>query len=488
MPRLKPASFLVLTLLASSIVLADDPPKTPVQVPVPPPNAPAGEDETKPLPPVAIPDDPPPHEGALFDLPQTIEPPDIIVVEVLEASPGRPITGERLVRPDGTISLGFYGTIHVRGLTIRQAKIKVVRHMREFLNDEVLGLMQFVPFQPVPEEPPAEEVKPLPPGTRNPLDPDRKMEKKPEGQPAEPPPGEKKPEGDAKPQEKRDGRLSASRIRPGGTLVRGTRQGRAVTGHGIGRRLAMQEPKPPAQELPKQEEMVDKEPIHVDGVWRETSPADTLRVFVDVTAYNSKFYFVQGDVHSPGRLAFTGGETVLDALNYAGGLIPISEPTDIHLYRPARGGKPAKDYKIDLAAIHKGVATANLQLFPNDRLVVGRNPIVQRTTDLDRAAAPINSVLNTILQYSFTARSLAVINVPPSSGSGAGQVKIGGQNMPLGVADPTLMSPAQRDAMLKEWYEFLWSVSSKEGGAMVDEKAFRDALLKKLTPTPEPKQ
>jgi polysaccharide biosynthesis/export protein len=35
---------------------------------------------------------------------------------------------------------------------------------------------------------------------------------------------------------------------------------------------------------------------------------------VDVAAYNSKGYYVQGDVLVPGRLPFTGQETVLDAI------------------------------------------------------------------------------------------------------------------------------------------------------------------------------
>ena len=47
-----------------------------------------------------------------------VEPPDLLLVEVLEALPGRPISGERLVRPDGKISLGFYGEVYVAGLTI----------------------------------------------------------------------------------------------------------------------------------------------------------------------------------------------------------------------------------------------------------------------------------------------------------------------------------------------------------------------------------
>ena len=69
-----------------------------------------------------------------------IEPPDMIIVEVLEALPGRPISGERLVRPDGKISLGFYGEVYVAGLTIPEAKEKIVLHLRKYLADHVLGL------------------------------------------------------------------------------------------------------------------------------------------------------------------------------------------------------------------------------------------------------------------------------------------------------------------------------------------------------------
>ena len=48
---------------------------------------------------------PPPGVEQGLDQPDyVIEPPDIIIVEVLEALPGRPITGERLVRPDGNQS------------------------------------------------------------------------------------------------------------------------------------------------------------------------------------------------------------------------------------------------------------------------------------------------------------------------------------------------------------------------------------------------
>lgn len=96
--------------------------------------------DVKPLPLVAIPDNPPPHEGALFELPYVVNPPDLLSIEVLEALPGRPITGEFLVQPNGKINLGYYGELHVSGLTVEQVKTKVVLHLKSFLAEAVLGL------------------------------------------------------------------------------------------------------------------------------------------------------------------------------------------------------------------------------------------------------------------------------------------------------------------------------------------------------------
>src|SRR4051794_26841964 len=50
----------------------------------------------QPAPLAPFPHDPPPHEGALITVPYVVEPPDVIAIEVLEALPGRPISGERL--------------------------------------------------------------------------------------------------------------------------------------------------------------------------------------------------------------------------------------------------------------------------------------------------------------------------------------------------------------------------------------------------------
>ena len=70
-----------------------------------------------------------------------VEPPDVLLVEVLEALPGRPISGERMVYPDGKIYLGFYGEVYVAGLTVAEVKEKVVLHLRKFMGPEKLGLV-----------------------------------------------------------------------------------------------------------------------------------------------------------------------------------------------------------------------------------------------------------------------------------------------------------------------------------------------------------
>jgi polysaccharide export outer membrane protein len=60
--------------------------------------------------------------------PYIIEAPDILLVEieaeVLEKK--QPVRGQHLVRPDGSINLGIYGSVQVSGLTTEQAKTAVV--------------------------------------------------------------------------------------------------------------------------------------------------------------------------------------------------------------------------------------------------------------------------------------------------------------------------------------------------------------------------
>jgi polysaccharide export outer membrane protein len=296
----------------------------------------------KPIPLPIIPDNPLPHEGAMIELPYPVEPPDLITVEVLEALPGRPVSGERLIHPDGTISLSFYGDLHVRGLRPIQVKEKVILLMRKFIPDEVLGLVE-------------------------------------------------------------------------------------------------------------QDE---------NGNWVDVDPRESNRVFVDVTAYNSKNYFIQGDVAAPGKLPWTGQETILDALNYAGGFIPTADPKNIHLVRPSRDGKPPRVYKIDYEAIlDRGESEKNYQLFPGDRLVVGRNAVVRTTIELDRLAAPMQTVYSMIQKHSSAMKSL-------NDAAGG----------------PDALTAVEREALVTGWADFWWQIAKRPPGAELDEKTFRESLLRSLKP------
>jgi polysaccharide export outer membrane protein len=196
-----------------------------------------------------------------------VEPPDLLLVEVLEALPGRPISGERLVRPDGTVSLGFYGDVHVAGLTLPEIKEKIIRHLRRFINDQTLGLVE--------------------------------------------------------------------------TDENGE---------------------------PKIDPQTEK-PILIKDLKR------TDRVFVDVTAYNSEFYYIQGEVVFPGRVNFTGNETILDVLTFVGGLLPSADRSKIRLIRSFPKGSPVEVLPIDYEEITMGTdSSTNYQLLPGDRLVVPRDP------------------------------------------------------------------------------------------------------------------
>jgi polysaccharide biosynthesis/export protein len=200
-----------------------------------------------------------------------VEPPDLVVVEILEALPGRPVSGGRLVRPDGKISLSFYGDIYVAGLTLPEVKEKIVLHMRQFLHDETLGLIK---------------------------------------------------------------------IDENGDPVRD----------------------------PKTNEFV------------RVNPRDTDMVFVDVTAYNSKNYYVQGEFSLPGKLPIKGQDRVLDAITDSDGLTPLADHEQVFLYREGGKGEPVQALKIDIDQIMLGDdLSTNYQLLPGDKLVARRRKDLPET-------------------------------------------------------------------------------------------------------------
>ena len=138
----------------------------------------------------------------------------------------------------------------------------------------------------------------------------------------------------------------------------------------------------------------------------EVAPADTDRVFVDVTAYNSKVYYVQGDVASPGRMPITGNETVLDAINYAGGLMATAAPSNIRLVRPAPPGACCEQVlPVNLAAIiSAGDPTTNYQLMPGDRLFIAEDELITFNNVFAKVTAPFERLAGVLSLGNSTIR------------------------------------------------------------------------------------
>lgn len=71
---------------------------------------------------------------------KTLKPGDYVYLEVLEALPGRPLSGVRRIRTDGTVSLGFYGDLPAAGRNRIELKKALISHMLRWLLEDTLGL------------------------------------------------------------------------------------------------------------------------------------------------------------------------------------------------------------------------------------------------------------------------------------------------------------------------------------------------------------
>ena len=154
--------------------------------------------------------------------------------------------------------------------------------------------------------------------------------------------------------------------------------------------------------------------------YEDVEPAESNRVFVDVTAYNSKVYYVQGDV-GRARPAADHGQRDGPRRHQ---LRRRPDPDRRHRRtsgwsaRPRRAPAASRSCRsTSPRSSTRGDPTTNYQLMPGDRLVVYRDPIVRTTIFIDRLAAPFQTVLNSMLQYSFTARSVKSISVPINGGA-----------------------------------------------------------------------
>jgi polysaccharide export outer membrane protein len=194
-----------------------------------------------------------------------VEPPDVLFIEALQILPNRPLLGERLIRQDGTISLGYYGQIHVAGLTLLEVENKLREHLKNYVEDP--------------------------------------------------------------------------------------------------------------------------------------------QVYVDVASFNSKVYYILGQVNQQGRLPITGKETVLDAIMLAGGITNFADRSKMHVARPNPGGGCDQILWVDWKAIaFAGDTRTNYQLMPGDRVVVPATKGFGTSVLFDNYLSPIErlSALFSLFRFALS--------------------------------------------------------------------------------------
>jgi polysaccharide biosynthesis/export protein len=62
------------------------------------------------------------------------------LVTIAQSRALQQIRGEHLVRPDGTVSLGLYGSVYVTGMTVPEAKTAIEEHLKQYLEHPEISL------------------------------------------------------------------------------------------------------------------------------------------------------------------------------------------------------------------------------------------------------------------------------------------------------------------------------------------------------------
>lgn len=295
-----------------------------------------------------------PHELNKTSLPDyTIEPPDVLQIDLLHAVPkapyhiqtldaigvrvanalpDAPISGVYPVGPDGTVMFGNpYGAVTVAGLTVEAARASIEKALARQLRAPV-----------------AEVVLAQTRGS----------------------------------QQVRGPHL----VRPDGTVGLGTYGAVRVVGLTIAdTKLRLEE--------------------HLAAHFEKPE------VSVEVTGYNSKVYYVIYDGGGAGqqvaRMPITGNETVLDAVSQLSGLPVVSDARRIWISRPAPNGCSCFTLPIDWHAITECADTrTNYQILPGDRVFVKSYHMTQVDTTLARVLAPIERLLGVTLLGTSTVRTI----------------------------------------------------------------------------------
>ncbi|MBV9125362.1 MAG: polysaccharide biosynthesis/export family protein [Planctomycetes bacterium] len=147
-----------------------------------------------------------------------------------------------------------------------------------------------------------------------------------------------------------------------------------------------------------------------DLVAQRVKNFDARNLWVDVLAYNSKFYYVIADGGGYGaqvtRLPITGSETVLDAIAQVNGLPAVAAKGRIWLARRCLDGGP-EILPVDWKGMVEGGAVAtNYQIMPGDRIYVESDHWIRADSFLAKRLAPIERLFGVTLLGSTTVNSI----------------------------------------------------------------------------------
>jgi polysaccharide export outer membrane protein len=146
---------------------------------------------------------------------------------------------------------------------------------------------------------------------------------------------------------------------------------------------------------------------------------------LDVTAYNSKYYYLIADGGGYGeqvyRILCTGNETVLDAIAQVEGLPRVASKSKIWVARatPTEVHQP-HILPVDWVAITQlGSAATNYQIYPGDRIFVNSDPLIRFDSFLAKVISPIERLFGVTLLGSTTVNSIK--NGTNNGGGGFGR-------------------------------------------------------------------
>lgn len=143
----------------------------------------------------------------------------------------------------------------------------------------------------------------------------------------------------------------------------------------------------------------------------KTKP-ESIVVILDVTAYNSKRYYVIFDGAGFGEqvLSFpiTGSETVLDAIANVGGLSDVASKRNIWVARRTpHPGQPWQILPVDWVGISQhGITFTNYQVLPGDRIYVKAQKLVTLERTMARILAPVERVFGITLLGASTVNQI----------------------------------------------------------------------------------